>query len=134
MTRIIKTHSGTYSVQEKVFFFFWVDKQAKNTNGDEIPATLTGFENLQAAYRNAQTVDVYFHENCFDRYFLDNVGKEISKLKEELEELDWKFAEYLCHTTRNRISKTYGTAEEMIAVFNQAQSDLIEEIIRENAK
>ena len=62
------------------------------------------------------------------------MGKEISKLKEELEELDWKFAEYLCHTTRNRISKTYGTAEEMIAVFDQAQSDLIEEIIRENAK
>lgn len=59
---------------------------------------------------------------------------KIAELEAKLVNLEYEFACYLSHTTNGRISKPNGTAEEMIVVFDQAQSDLIEEIIRENAK
>lgn len=63
MTRIIMTQSGNYSVQEK-FLFWWIDKTAKNDNGDDICANLTGFKTVREALANSQTVNVYIHKSC----------------------------------------------------------------------
>ena len=49
--------------------------------------------------------------------------KKIKALRAELEELEYKFAGYLAHTTDGRISKTYGGMADMIDVFEQVQQE-----------
>ena len=71
---------------------------------------------------------------------IDEIYDGVDKLKAELKakdertaELEEKFCQYLCHTTQSRISKEYGTAEEMIAVFEAVQEELISKILLENS-
>ena len=56
---------------------------------------------------------------------------KIAELEAKLVNLEYEFACYLSHTTNGRISKPNGTAEEMIVVFDQARSDLVEELIND---
>ena len=73
MVRIYK-EGDIFNVQEKVFLLGWVDKTAITDSGDELPCTLTGFDTLKEAYKNAQTETVYIHENCID-WEIDNENR-----------------------------------------------------------
>lgn len=64
MTRIYKNIDGTFSVQDKIWFFGWVDKTAKDDFGNDLPCVLAGFDTLDEAIDGCQTHPVYIHINC----------------------------------------------------------------------
>ena len=52
----------------------------------------------------------------------------IAELETERDELEYKFAGYLDHTTNSRISKTYGELPDMIKVFDDGNATCIAEL------
>ena len=64
MTRLVyDKHSKTFGFEDK-FLWFWVERTAMDSYGNDLPCLLVGFETLTEAISEAQS-DFYIHESCF---------------------------------------------------------------------
>lgn len=64
MTKLTKFSNGRYGFQDK-FLWFWLDRTAKDDNGNDLPCLLVGFNTIEEAMANAQS-DYLIDRNCID--------------------------------------------------------------------